>query len=68
MVQIGKDIRVQAEEFKGKWYVSIRKWYEDDEGEWRPTRKGINMKVEEWNEFLQKLDEIRKDIGSQTKD
>jgi len=62
MVEIGKDIRVQAEEFKGRWYVSIRRWYQDNEGEWRPTRKGINMKLDEWDEFLGQLHKIREDI------
>ena len=53
---------MQAEEFKGRWYVSIRRWYQDNEGEWRPTRKGINMKLDEWDEFLGQLHKIREDI------
>ena len=33
MIVINEDIRVMKQEFKGKSYVSIRKWYQDN-GEW----------------------------------
>lgn len=61
MVQIGKDIRVEASEYKGRFYVSIRKWYEK-EGEWKPSPKGITMSMDEWMELVGKFDEIKADV------
>lgn len=65
MVKIGTDVYVQAQEFKGKHYVSIRQWYEE-EGELRPGRKGINLKIEEWNEMIAKLGDIQDEIKKAT--
>ena len=61
MIVINEDIRVMKQEFKGKAYVSIRKWYQDN-GEWKPGKQGINMKMEEWEEFLNKLEAIKEDL------
>lgn len=67
MIRIGKDIKIQAQEFRGKTYIAVRRWY-DDNGEEKPGRQGINFKKEEWNEFLEKLDEIKKDIAATDKE
>ena len=60
MIKIGKDIRVEVSEFKGKKYVGIRKWYEKD-GKMLPG-KGISMNVETWNDFVSKWDSIKEDV------
>jgi hypothetical protein len=40
-------IRVQKNEYKGKYYIDIRKFYEDkDSGEWLPTKKGISIPID----------------------
>ncbi|KAL6758134.1 transcriptional Coactivator p15-domain-containing protein, partial [Haematococcus lacustris] len=39
--------RVQLSLFKGKLYVSIREFYEQD-GVWKPGSKGCSMSVEQW--------------------
>ncbi len=47
-------------EFKGKKYADLRIYFEDDEGEWKPTKKGITVSLERFWEFkenLQKLEE-----------
>lgn len=63
MIQIGKDIRIEASEYKGKFYIGIRRWYEKD-GEWLPGNKGINLTEAEWNELLEHFEEIKMDIKS----
>lgn len=48
-------------EFKGKNYADIRIYYEDDEGEWKPTKKGIAITLDRFQEFqehLAKLEEF----------
>ena len=65
MIQIGKDVRVEASEYKGKFYINIRRWYEAD-GEWKPGNKGIALTISEWKEFIDKLEDIYIDIREET--
>jgi len=39
-------LRIQKTEYKKKHYIDIRKFYEDDKGELRPTQKGISIPIE----------------------
>ncbi len=38
-------------EYKGKNYADIRIHFENDEGEWKPTRKGLTISVDRFAEF-----------------
>jgi hypothetical protein len=58
---IGKDIHVEYSEYNGKPYVMIRRFYEAD-GEMKPGKQGINMKLEEWEEFLKNIDKIGDEV------
>jgi hypothetical protein len=44
-------LQVSLSVFKGKTYVDVRLFYEDTEGELRPTKKGITVTPELWDEF-----------------
>ena len=37
--------------FKGKKYFSVRTWFQAESGEWAPTKKGINLSFEKFDEF-----------------
>ena len=56
-----RNIKIEPSEYRGRWYVSIREWYEQD-GELKPGRKGINLSIEEWNEIVDKFDELKAEI------
>ena len=45
-------------EFRGKNYANIRIYYEDDEGEWKPTKKGISVNLEDFVEFKDRVAEL----------
>jgi hypothetical protein len=45
-------------EFKGKSYANIRIYYEDDEGEWKPTKKGVTVNLDSFGEFKERVDEL----------
>jgi hypothetical protein len=62
---IGKDIRVEYSEYKGKPYVMIRQFYEED-GEWKPGKSGINLKYNDWLEFVENFEAIKIEIDSKT--
>jgi len=38
-----EQVRASFTIYKGKEYVDIRAYYEGDDGEWRPTRKGLTL-------------------------
>ncbi len=61
MISIGKDIKVQMQEFRGKKYISVTRWY-DDNGVEKPGKQGINFKEEEWDEFVGKMADIITDL------
>lgn len=42
-------------EFKGKSYADIRIYYEDDGGDWKPTKKGISIALDRFGEFKEHL-------------
>lgn len=45
-------------EFKGKNYANIRIYYEDDEGEWKPTKKGVTVSLDTFQEFKENLERL----------
>ncbi len=47
-------------EFKGKQYANIRIYYEDDEGEWKPTKKGITVALDTFSEFKENIEALEK--------
>jgi len=57
-----RNIKITPSEFKGKLYVGVRQWYEQN-GELKPGNKGINLTIEEWNEIVNNLDTIQKEIA-----
>ena len=38
-----EEVRAGIKEFKGRRYIDLRIYYMDDQGEWKPTRKGISL-------------------------
>jgi len=38
-----EQIRITVSEFRGTHYLQIRKYFQDFEGEWVPTPKGVSM-------------------------
>ncbi|HOV90522.1 MAG TPA: transcriptional coactivator p15/PC4 family protein [Syntrophorhabdaceae bacterium] len=59
----GKDkIKVALKEFKGKRYVDMRTYFENDEGEWIPTKKGITFSPDLLEDVLKILKDAKKVI------
>ena len=45
-------------DFKGKTYANIRIYYEDDESEWKPTKKGVTVSLDSFKEFKELVDQM----------
>ncbi len=48
--------------YKEKKYFAIRMWVQKANGDWIPTKKGVNIELEHWNKFNQALEVLDKDI------
>jgi hypothetical protein len=53
-------ILFSVSEFKGKKYADIRIYYEDDEGEWKPTKKGVTVNLENFQNFRERVEELER--------
>jgi len=54
---LGGRIYVRLSRFRERDYLDIRNFYETDDGEWKPTRKGIAIPVELYGELMTALKE-----------
>jgi len=62
-LQKGKDkIIVALKEFKGKEYIDIRTHFENDDGDWIPTKKGITFSPEGLDELIEILKNAKKKL------
>ena len=48
-------VRVSIEEYHGHKFIDCRVYYQDSQGEWRPTKKGIALNADCINEVIQGL-------------
>ncbi len=52
-------------EYKGKKYADIRIYCEDDEGEWKPTKKGITLSPDRFAEFKDNVEALEKFLAAE---
>jgi len=50
---------VELSNYKGRDFVSARIYYLADNGEWRPTKKGITVKPEKVDELIALFQQIK---------
>jgi len=55
-------LRVEASNYKGSDFISVRIYYLADNGEWRPTKKGITVKPDKVDELIGFLTEGKSKI------
>jgi len=54
---IGSRIHVRLSRFHDRDYLDIRNFYETEDGDWKPTRKGIAIPVELYRDLMSALKE-----------
>lgn len=57
--EITEGVFCTVSEFRGKMRVDIRKWYQNKDGEWKGTPKGINLTLEQWDDFVASFEDIQ---------
>jgi hypothetical protein len=53
-------VRVSLREYRGRQLIDVRVYYSDDEGEYRPTKKGVSLTVEGYPEFKKAIAVLEK--------
>ena len=61
---LNEKIVFSLSEFKGKNYADVRVYYENDEGEWKPTRKGVTVAVDRFSEFKEHVSSLEEFLAS----
>lgn len=56
-------IRVSKESYKGHEFIDVRVYFEDDNGEWRPTKKGIAIAPEKVDDLIKLIKKAKEAIG-----
>ncbi len=51
-------IRIEVSEFKGKELINLRIWYYHQEGEYRPTPKGVALDISKYEQLKEAVDKI----------
>ncbi len=63
-----EEIRVSVSTYKGKKYVDLRVYYQDDNGEYKPSKKGIAISPELLPELENAIGKLKEIIEAQSKD
>ncbi|MCK5786373.1 MAG: transcriptional coactivator p15/PC4 family protein [Candidatus Sabulitectum sp.] len=62
-IEKGEDVvRIALTEFRKRQYIEIRTYYMADDGEWKPTRKGITLNPDLMKEVHQALGKALEDV------
>jgi hypothetical protein len=64
---LGNRIHIRISRFKDRDYLDIRNFYEDDAGEWKPTRKGVSVPVEFYDDLMAALGDAKAVIDKRPK-
>ncbi len=61
-------LRVEVSNYRGVDFVSIRIYYLADNGEWRPTKKGVTVKPEKIDELVGFLNKSKGKVEKKEKE
>ncbi len=59
----GQKVVIRRTKFKGKEYLDIRQFFEGDDGQWLPTKKGVAVPWELRQDLLHALEAAQDEDG-----
>jgi transcriptional coactivator p15 (PC4) len=65
-----EEVRLSLTSYRGHDLVDIRVFFQDEQGEWRPTKRGVSLSVDsfaELREAIVKAEEMLNALPSATK-
>ena len=57
-IHLGRDVFASVEEWQQKVTISFRAWSEREGETWGPTKRGVNISLEEWRVLVNNFDII----------
>jgi len=60
-----EEVRATLRTYRGRQYVDLRIYYQDDAGEYKPTKKGINLSVELLGDLTRMVDKLAKAVEAE---
>ena len=66
-MKVVEDVFVSVSEYRGKKYVSLRKWYETKDGELAAGKNGLNVEVDVWGMIVAQMDKINAFVEKELK-
>jgi len=58
-----EEVRASITVFKGKQYVDLRIYYKGDDGEFRPSKKGLTLSLDLFSELEQAVEKLSEVVG-----
>lgn len=52
-------LRVEKKEFKGHEYIDLRIYFMGDDGDYKPTKKGVTVKPDKLDELIKHLTDLK---------
>jgi hypothetical protein len=59
-----EEVRATLRTYRGRQYMDMRIYYLDDAGEYKPTKKGINLSIELLGEITRMVEKLAQAIQS----
>lgn len=53
-----RELRITRSTYRGRERIDARWYWLDDEGTWRPTKKGLSIALDDLDEFLDNVREV----------
>lgn len=63
-----EEVRAGIKEFKGRRYIDLRIYYMDDQGEWKPTRKGISLATDFMSDLKDATAKLEQELATLEKE
>lgn len=54
-------VRVSISEFNDTQYIDVRACYQAEDGEWRPTKRGVTLPLDQLEEFKEAVNQLAAD-------
>ena len=52
------ELRLSLRKHRGHEFVDVRQFFATDDGEWLPSRRGVTLKPEQWDELMRAVVEL----------
>jgi hypothetical protein len=61
-----EEVRVALTSYRGHDLVDIRVFYQDEQGEWRPTKRGVSISVDSFTELREAITKAEEMLNAQS--